>query len=141
MKKTLLGVLSLAAVLALAPMIASANDGVIDGVPTIAAGEHEGGMMGGDHDGRRQMTPEEREERHAKMKAKFDSLPPEKQAEIKARMEERHEKMKNMTPEQREEFKEKRREERREHHGRDHEGRGRGGLVTHGATQAPVTAQ
>lgn len=155
MKKIVFGVLGVAAMLALAaPQAAWAGDP--DGVPAIGAdappvmdGQGPGGFEGRRGEMReklKHMTPEEREAFHAKMKAKFDSLPPEKQAEIKAKMEERRarhgemrEKMKDMSPEERAEMKKKWMEE---HGGRGGHHRRRGSTITHGqSSDEPITTR
>lgn len=157
MKKLMFSVLGMAAMLAVAaPQSAQAGDP--EGVPAIGADAPPMMMDGkgpGGHEGRRgemrekmkHMTPEEREAFHAKMKAKFDSLPPEKQAEIKAKMEERRarheemrEKMKDMSPEERAEMKKKWKEE---HGGRGkHHRRGGGKTITHGqSSDEPITTR
>lgn len=107
MNRYIWGVLSLAALLSVVPAISYAEDTPPAGVPVIATGEAGAGaaMMGGTHEEHmRHRTPEEREKHRAMMKEKFDKLPPEKQAEIRAKMQERREKIKNMTPEERKAF-------------------------------------
>ncbi len=129
MKRILLGALSLAALLAFTPVSVQANEHG-DGAPSLMHDGEGSGERGGPgkHHRMKDMSPEQREAMRAKMKEKFDSLPPEKQAEIKAKMKERHEAMKNMSPEERREMHKKWREE---HGGRGRRG-GEGGGITHG---------
>lgn len=127
MKRILLGALSLAALLAFMPTVAQANDDAAGAPPLMQDGEGPHGGPG-KHHRMKDMSPEQREAMRAKMKEKFDSLPPEKQAEIKAKMKERHEAMKDMSPEERRAMHKKWREE---HGGRGRRG-GEGGGITHG---------
>ena len=81
------------------------------GAPSVGKGHEGKGVI------KHKMTPEEREQKRAGRKEKFDSLPPEKQAEIlkhkeeyRARREAMREKMKNMTPEEREKWRAEKKE-------------------------------
>ncbi len=109
MTKLFLGMFALAGLLAVSPALRAETP------PPDAT---EAGAMARPHSTMKRlsaMTPEEREKMKAERKARFDALPPEKQAELKRRHEEnkaRHaemrekmEKIKNMTPEQRAQLK------------------------------------
>jgi hypothetical protein len=126
MKRLCSGLLSLAIMLAVAPLAAHADNHVPPAVAKPAEAAHtapsDQNVAGHDHKMAghdwHKMTPEEREKKHemhkAMMEKKIAKLPPEKQAEMRAKMEQHHaerqamhEKMKGMTPEQRHEMMEK----------------------------------
>jgi len=144
MQRSIFGMVAFAALLMVSPMMAHAEDAPV-GSPPVAASPAEpppGGMIppgaAGGHDMMMHKTPEERAAMRAKMEEHIKSLPPEKQAEVRAKMEERRkqheemrEKLKSMSPAEREAFKKQWHEE----HGKP------GGVVTHGQeSPAPVTA-